>query len=29
MHDLNTGVVDFYDEAALFTAEDVERLRKA
>jgi len=29
MHDLNTGLVDFYEEAALFTGEDVERLRKA
>jgi len=29
MHDLNTGLVDFYEEAALFTGEDIERLRKA
>lgn len=29
MHDLNTGLVDFYEEASLFTGEDVERLRNA
>ncbi|HVJ94388.1 MAG TPA: carbonic anhydrase family protein [Labilithrix sp.] len=29
MHDLNTGLVEFYEDAALFTAADVERLRKA
>jgi carbonic anhydrase len=28
MHDLSTGVVDFYDETAVFTGEDVARLRK-
>jgi carbonic anhydrase len=29
MHDLNTGIVDFDVEKAVFTREDVERLRKA
>jgi carbonic anhydrase len=29
MHDLGTGLVEFYDEAALFVREDVERLREA
>lgn len=29
MHDLNTGLVDFYEEAALFTGDDVQRLRTA
>jgi carbonic anhydrase len=28
MHDLNTGLVEFYEDTALFTAGDVERLRK-
>ena len=28
MHDLNTGLVEFYEDRALFTAGDVERLRK-
>jgi carbonic anhydrase len=28
MHHLDTGLVDFYEEAALFTGKDVERLRK-
>lgn len=28
MHDLNTGLVNFYEGTALFTGEDVERLRK-
>ena len=28
MHDLATGVVEFYEETALFTASDVERLRQ-
>lgn len=29
MHDLNTGRVAFYEEAALFTGADIERLRNA
>jgi carbonic anhydrase len=29
MHHLETGLVDFYEEAGVFTAEDVERLRSA
>jgi carbonic anhydrase len=29
MHDLNTGLVNFYEETAVFTGRDVERLRKA
>jgi carbonic anhydrase len=29
MHDLATGVVDFYEDASVFTGEDVERLRVA
>ncbi len=29
MHDLSTGVVDFYEDTAVFTREDVERLRRA
>lgn len=28
MHDLATGVVEFYEKTAVFTASDVERLRK-
>jgi len=29
MHDLNTGIVDFFEETALFTGDDVERLRRS
>ena len=29
MHDLNTGVIEFFEETALFTGDDVERLRKS
>jgi carbonic anhydrase len=29
MHDLATGVVEFYDDASVFTGADVERLRSA
>ncbi len=29
MHDLSTGIVEFYEDTAVFTREDVERLRRA
>ncbi|RYG70285.1 carbonic anhydrase [bacterium] len=28
MHDLNTGLVEFYEETSLFNSDDVERLRR-